>query len=72
MGMSETLDRPGIILLLVQECISQNIPAQQPVILLCDGHSSHYTPEVIAEAATHGVYYFVSPPIPHTCLSLSM
>ena len=40
----------------------KNIPAQRPVILLCDGHSSHYTPEVIAEAATHGVVLFCIPP----------
>ena len=40
----------------------KRIPSQRPVILLCDGHSSHYTPEVITRAATHGVVLFCIPP----------
>ena len=40
----------------------KRIPSQRPVILLCDGHSSHYSPEVITRAATHGVVLFCIPP----------
>ena len=39
-----------------------HIPPQRPVMLLCDGHGSHFTPEAIARAAEKGVVVFCIPP----------
>lgn len=39
-----------------------NIPPQRPVMLLLDGHSSHFTPDAISAAATEGVVIFCLPP----------
>ena len=39
-----------------------HIPPQRPVMLLCDGHGSHFTPETIARAAEKGVVVFCIPP----------
>ena len=39
-----------------------NIPPHRPVILLLDGHGSHYTPEGISKAASEGVIVFCIPP----------
>ena len=38
------------------------IPTQRPVILLMDGHKSHYNPETIQLAAEEGVVLFALPP----------
>ena len=38
------------------------IPPKRPVILLMDGHSSHYCPETIRMAAEHQVVLFALPP----------
>lgn len=40
----------------------RHIPPQRPVMLLCDGHGSHFTPEAIAKAAEKGVIVFCIPP----------
>ena len=37
-------------------------PACRPLLLLLDGHSSHYCPEVIRTAASNGVVVFALPP----------
>ena len=38
------------------------IPPARPVMLLVDGHSSHYEPDTIKAAAEHGVVIFCFPP----------
>ena len=40
----------------------KHIPPHRPVILLCDGHKSHYTPDAISRAAQAGVIIFCIPP----------
>ena len=37
-------------------------PARWPLLLLLDGHSSHYNPDFIHEVASHGVVVFCLPP----------
>ena len=37
-------------------------PAGRPLLLLIDGHKSHYNPNFIREAAKHGVIVFCLPP----------
>ena len=37
----------------------KNIPQTHPVLLLLDGHSSHYTPEAIKIAAENDIGLFV-------------
>ena len=37
-------------------------PAGRPLLLLIDGHKSHYNPDFIREAAKHGVIVFCLPP----------
>ena len=39
-----------------------NIPPARPVLLLLDGHSSHYEPDTIHHAATEGVVVLCLPP----------
>ena len=39
-----------------------HIPPARPVLLLLDGHSSHYTPSVINKAADEGIVLFCLPP----------
>ena len=39
-----------------------HIPPVRPVLLLLDGHSSHYQPSVIRKAANNGVVVFCLPP----------
>ncbi len=39
-----------------------SIPPAQPVLLLVDNHSTHYTPEVTRSAASKGVIMFCLPP----------
>ena len=46
-------------------------PAGRPLLLLLDGHSSHFQPECIREAASHGVIIFCLPPnTTHVCQPL--
>ena len=40
----------------------EHITPQCPVMLLCDGHKSHFTPEAISNAAKKGVVVFCIPP----------
>ena len=44
------------------EIIIKNIPPARPVLLLLDGHSTHYTPEVTRAAAKEGVVMLCLPP----------
>lgn len=39
-----------------------NAPSARPLLLLLDGHSSHYCPEMIKTAAKEGVILFALPP----------
>ena len=46
-------------------------PATRPLLLLLDGHSSHYEPNFIREAASKGVIVFCLPPnTTHVCQPL--
>ena len=38
------------------------IPSARPVLLLLDGHSSHYCPDTIRVVAHHKVIVFALPP----------
>ena len=38
------------------------VPPVRPILILLDGHSSHYNPNVIREAAENGVIIFCLPP----------
>ena len=40
----------------------QHVPASRPLLLLLDGHSSHYSLECIREASLEGVIIFCLPP----------
>ena len=40
---------------------SQHVTTR-PILLLYDGHTSHYTAQVIAEAKEQGIYLFALPP----------
>ena len=40
----------------------KNIPQTRPVLLLLDGHSSHYTPEAVKIAAENEIVLFCLPP----------
>ena len=44
------------------ELFLEQIPPARPVMLLVDGHSSHYEPDTIQAAAEHGVVIFCLPP----------
>jgi hypothetical protein len=44
------------------ELFLEQIPPARPVMLLVDGHSSHYEPDTIKAAAEHGVVIFCLPP----------
>ena len=44
------------------EVFIKNIPPTQPVLLLLDGHCTHYTPEVTRAAAEQGVVMLCLPP----------
>ena len=41
----------------------KNIPQTRPVLLLLDGHSSHYTPEAVKIAAKNEIALFICHPI---------
>ena len=46
-------------------------PAARPLLLLLDGHSSHFEPDFIREAASQGVIVFALPPnTTHVCQPL--
>ena len=40
----------------------KHAPSERPILILLDGHSSHYNPKVIREAALAGVILFCLPP----------
>ena len=40
----------------------KHAPSERPILILLDGHSSHYNPQVIREAALAGVILFCLPP----------
>ena len=46
----------------LNEAFIKNIPPTRPVLLLLDGHSTHYTPEVTRAAAEQGVVMLCLPP----------
>ena len=53
--------------------ILQYAPAGHPLLLLMDGHSTHYQPEVVRLAASNGVILFTLPPhTTHVALPLFM
>ena len=48
-----------------------HIPPQRPVLLLLDGHSSHYQPQLISKAAeNHIILFCLSPHTTHLCQPL--
>ena len=49
----------------------QYAPAVRPLLLLLDGHSTHYQPEVVRLAATNGVIMFALPPPHNPCCTAS-
>ena len=53
------LDRFGFIWALVRSSFLAFAPAVCPLLLLIDGHSSHYNPQVFKKAAEEGVSMFV-------------
>ena len=62
-GMSESgwIDQE-LFSLWFEKLFIPNIPPQRPVMLMLDGHKSHYTPEAISRAATSGIIIFCIPP----------
>ena len=40
----------------------KHAPPMRPILILLDGHSSHYNPNIIREAAANGVILFCLPP----------
>ena len=47
---------------LLKDLFIPNIPPARPVMLLLDGHSSHYEPDTISFAAAQGVIVLCLPP----------
>jgi len=48
-------------------------PSPRPLVLLLDGHSSHYNPEFIRQACENGVIVFCLPPhTTHVCQPLDV
>ena len=62
-GMSESgwIDQELFFLWLDKLFIPQ-IPAHRPVLLMLDGHGSHFTPDALKKAADEGVIVFCIPP----------
>ena len=57
----------------LQKLFIPSIPPAQPVILLLDGHSSHYNPEAIALAAEEKIIIFcLSPHTTHVAQPLDV
>ncbi len=53
------------------DCFLSYAPATRPVLLLMDGHKSHYCPDMIKLAARKGVILFALPPhTTHLCQPL--
>ena len=52
----------GLFYLWFREQFLTNIPPTRPVLLLLDGHSTHYTPEALREARKEGVIIMCLPP----------
>ena len=52
----------GLFYLWFRELFLKNIPPTRPVLLLLDGHSTHYTPEALREAQKAGVIIMCLPP----------
>ena len=52
----------GLFYLWLRELFLKNIPPIRPVLLLLDGHSTHYTPEALREAQKEGVIILCLPP----------
>ena len=50
---------------------TKSIPPSQPVLLLLDGHSSHFTLEAIKFAAENEIILFLLATPHHSCLSAS-
>jgi len=50
----------------VRKIVYKNIPDTRPVMLLLDGHSSHYIPEAIKAAAENDIVLFCLPPCSST------
>ena len=46
----------------LQKVFIPSIPPPRPVVLLLDGHSSHFNPEAIAVAAEEKIVIFCLPP----------
>ena len=51
----------GLFYLWFHELFLKNIPPTRPVLLLLDGHSTHYTPEALREAQKEGVIIMCLP-----------
>ena len=62
-GMSDSgwIDKE-LFFLWLKNIFIKRIPPQRPVLLLYDGHSLHYTPDAITEAAKEGIVIFCLPP----------
>lgn len=62
-GMSESgwIDQE-LFSMWLEKIFIPNIPPQRPVLLMLDGHGSHYSPEGIQKAAKEGVIVFCIPP----------
>ena len=63
------MDLSGAVFLLTETVVH---PAKRPVIILCDGHSSHYTPEAISGAAEVGVIFCIPPNTTHVAQPLNV
>ena len=46
----------------LKDLVLKCIPPEHPVVLVMDGHSSHYTPEALCGAAQEGDIVFCIPP----------
>ena len=51
-----------LFFLWLEKLFIPHIPPHRPVLLLLDGHGSHYTPEAISKAAVEGVIVLCIPP----------
>ena len=51
-----------LFFLWLRDLFLKNIPPARPVLLLLDGHSTHYTPDAVREAQKEGVIMLCLPP----------
>ena len=56
----------------LKDLFLKHIPPERPVILVMDGHSSHYTPEALRGAALEGVLFSAFRPTQLTPLNSLM